>query len=88
MPIHNGTMIACDARITPWVLGEDALDRLEAALWRCNIPYVVQGTAGNNRSISVPRSFRARLPMNVQTEMARIVREHKYGGVKQKEVPA
>lgn len=88
MPIRNSTLIDCDCRITPWVLVEDALDRLEAIVWRCDLPYVVQSTAGNNRSIWVPRSFRSGLPMNVQTEMARIVREHKYGGVKQKEVPA
>ena len=88
MPIHNGTMIACDARITPWILGDCALDQLESALWQCDIPYIVQSTAGNNRSILVPRSFRQRLPVDVQTEMARIVREHKFGGVKPKEMLA
>ena len=54
MPIRNSTMIDCDCRITPWVLVEDALDRLEAIVWQCEIPYVVQCTAGNNRSLWVP----------------------------------
>lgn len=88
MPISDsGEYVVCDSRITPWVLAEDALNRLEAALWRDGIPYTVQTTKGNNRSVWVPRSFRPRLPINVQTEIARIVREVKFGKVTQ-EVPA
>ena len=88
MPIRNSTMIDCDCRITPWVLAEDALDRLEAIIWQYEIPYVVQSTAGNNRSLWVPHVWRPYLPKAAKEEIARIVLEVKFGGVKPKEVTA
>jgi len=87
MPIRNNTVIDCDCRITPWILDEDGLDRLESVLWQAEIPYVMQATAGCNRSLWVPHVWRPYLPEAAKEEIARIVREVKFGKVTQ-EVPA
>ena len=87
MPIRNGRFINCDMRITPWILGEDALDELEGILCDYEIPYIVKMTEGYNRSVWVPHVWRPYLPDSAVQEITRIVREVKFGKVTQ-EVPA
>ena len=81
MPIRNGRFINCDMRITPWILGEDALDELEWILCDYEIPYIIKMTEGYNRSVWVPRAYRRYLPNRARREISRLESETNFGRI-------